>query len=641
MDGREIAWRIRSLLRDQVDLVRIPLNLLPKPDDHPAQSRFEAGFSCSPVTPEQWQTPLSEEMAAWKRRLCEYADQILDNRLTYFDLVNEDHGRTINWHRDHSAGIDTPVRLSLLTDYRDFKTFGDCKLVWEPNRHHQFVVLARAFVATGDRKYADKVAEQMAAWIAENRFGYGMNWKSPLELGIRTINWIWALDLLRTRYTFDARLWNDVLQCLFLASWDSQRKFSRGSSANNHLVGEAAGVFYAACYFPAFPGAGDWIEKSQQILEREIRHQTFEDGCTREHAFGYQFFVIQFFSLCMSAGDAAGHPFSLGFRDRLHAMFRFLNDMCAATGSPPNMGDRDDGYVLDLGELPHQPRQLLDIGASLFDDETLCSPTPSETSFWLFGTTNRPGTSPMNQNKSKSYPKSGYHVLRSDRLGVFFDCAELGYGPIAAHGHADCLSFCLSVDGEPVFIDAGTYDYFTYPEWRNYFRETRAHNTVEIDGQSQSQMLGPFIWGARACSKLLKWRDSPTTTIVRGQHDGYRHLPDPVIHQRSIELAKGKNTVRIVDSISANASHKLRMHFHLDPHVTAKHVSESEVELALGTGRLTLRTSGPPIEIIRAGDNSRLGWISRGYHRKEASTCLRIEQDITGAADIHTTISLA
>jgi len=43
-------------------------------------------------------------------------------------------------------------------DYRDVNEAGDCKFVWEPNRHHQLVVLGRAYRLSGETRFAQAVA---------------------------------------------------------------------------------------------------------------------------------------------------------------------------------------------------------------------------------------------------------------------------------------------------------------------------------------------------------------------------------------------------------------------------------------------------------------------------------------------------
>src|SRR5690606_14060094 len=133
------------------------------------------------------------------------------------------------------------------------------------------------------------------SWINANPYGYGMNWRSPLELGVRLINWVWAYDLIHESGVITTDFQKDFFQSIYLHCRDVASKFSMGTSANNHLVGEAAGVFIASSYFDLFKEAKAWQCESKAILEREIFLQSYEDGCTREQALGYQFFVIQFY----------------------------------------------------------------------------------------------------------------------------------------------------------------------------------------------------------------------------------------------------------------------------------------------------------------------------------------------------------
>ena len=53
-----------------------------------------------------------------------------------------------------------------------------------------------AYRATADPKYAAAVIEQLDSWLNQCPFGFGMNWRSPLELAVRLVNWVWALDLI-------------------------------------------------------------------------------------------------------------------------------------------------------------------------------------------------------------------------------------------------------------------------------------------------------------------------------------------------------------------------------------------------------------------------------------------------------------
>ena len=637
MGPAEIGWRVRGLLRDQLDLVRVPLGLAPRLPNSAVgnASGFEPGFICSPVDRSAWEELPNSLRTGWEKNLLHKAGRTLENRLSYFDLDNLHHGNPFDWHRDHSAGIDAPIRLSVLTNYREFSKYGDCKLVWEPNRHHQLVVLGRAYVASGDVEYAHKIVELIRSWIQANPFGYGMNWKSPLELGVRIVNWVWAIDLVRDSGVFDDELWRDILQNVYLMMWDCQRKYSRGTSANNHLIGEAAGVFIGTCYFPQFPKADEWRKRSQSILEREIIAQTYRDGCTREHAFNYEFFVIQFFTLAMLAGNRVQSRFSTQYVDRLKAMYRFMADISYDTGRPPNCGDADDGYVLDLGNLPRDALPLLAVGSELFSDTDLACNQASESAFWLFGNLTPTDVHEQRGRESVAYRDSGYFILRSSpsrgcpRMSVFFDCAELGYGPIAAHGHADCLSFCMSVDGIPVFIDPGTYDYFTYPEWRDYFRQTRAHNTVEIDGVSQSESLGPFLWGARASPKLTDWRVARGETTVSGEHDGYMRLGNRIIHNRQLVMSNKGRSLEIRDRTSGTGKFVARTFFHVSREYKV-HTDPTGATISGGNHVIKLQTDGGRLQLLRANDSQTAGWVSDSYHDRVRSFCISLETPVDG-----------
>ena len=125
------------------------------------------------------------------------------------------------------------------------------------------------------------------------------------------------------------------------------------------------------------------------------------------------------------------------------------------------------------------------------------------------------------------------------------DAGDLGYLGIAAHGHADALSFCLAIDGIWWLVDPGTYVYHDTGKWRKYFRGSTAHNTVVIDDTDQSTFSGPFIWTHKAHASLLSIREQGQEQIAIGKHDGYQHLG--IIHQRTISIHSGTNEIKIVD----------------------------------------------------------------------------------------------
>ena len=197
---------------------------------------------------------------------------------------------------------------------------------------------------------------------------------------------------------------------------------------------------------------------------------------------------------------------------------------------------------------------------------------------------------------SKAFTDSGCYLLQcgaaesQDRISVFVDCGELGFKSIAAHGHADALSLVLRAFGRDVFVDPGTYDYFTYPEWRNYFRSTRAHNTVCVDGLDQSVMLGSFMWGKRAQARCVLWQPLSTGGgKLVAEHDGYRRLADPITHRRTVELRPESRVVAILDELASADQHTVSIFFHMAEDCAVTKISSNRVEISLPEGDILLQ----------------------------------------------------
>jgi hypothetical protein len=304
-------------------------------------------------------------------------------------------------------------------------------------------------------------------------------------------------------------------------------------------------------------------------------------------------------------------------------------------GSLPMIGDADDGYVLDLGGS-ERGRELLAVGASLFnrpDFKAQASACP-EPALWLLGPEGYRKYEAMRATgpqriSSRAFDDSGYYLLQSgeagsdERISVVFDCGELGFGPIAAHGHADALSFSLRVGGEDILVDPGTYDYFTDARWRNYYRGTAAHNTIVIDDSDQSQMLGPFMWGERANARRTQWEPTSEGGTVAGEHDGYRVLPNPVSHRRQLQLFGSRRELLIRDELVGKGRHQADLYLHFSESCVVHKISEHFFSIECGEQRVNLELDACfEIETHEGSNEPLLGWVSRGYHRKARATTL-------------------
>lgn len=649
MSAEELAWRARSMARELVDRGRFALGSSPRPRGVRLRAVGAGpGFRVSDLVVGEWSSrPASSLEARWRGRLLARADAIADHKLSFFDLEDLHLGDPIDWNRDHKSGRPAPMGFAPWIDYRDYSVTGDAKRVWEPNRHHHLVVLGRAYRASGKPRYAAAVLEQIDSWLRQCPFLSGMNWRSPLELAIRLINWVWALDLIQESGLLSGEMRERLLRSVYQHVLEIRGHYSRGSSANNHLIGEAAGVFVATSYFAGLDPGGRWREQGWEILAREILEQTYADGCSREQAVGYHLFVLEFFLVSGIVARASGRDFPHSFWSRLGKMLEFVGALTEGGDALPMFGDADDGRVLDLGGALGDPRGVLAAGAALFErsDFKAWAGGFIEPALWLLGRSGRERfdavASPPEGSSlaSRAFPDSGYYLLQSgrsgsvDRISVFFDCGELGFRSIAAHGHADALGLTLRAFGTDVLVDPGTYDYFTYPDWRRYFRSTPAHNTVVVDGLDQSEILGPFLWGRRARARCLRWEPRAAGGVVAGEHDGYAPLDDPVTHRRTLELDSPSRTLTVRDDILARREHKIAVYFHVaEPcRVTAAGPKRFAIETERGAVCLEMDPA-LSVETFAGSETPIAGWVSRGYHRKVPATTLVGRAGIRGDA---------
>ena len=169
---------------------------------------------------------------------------------------------------------------------------------------------------------------------------------------------------------------------------------------------------------------------------------------------------------------------------------------------------------------------------------------------------------------STALEDAGVYVLTSGRrtpseMFCVADAGPLGYLAIAAHGHADALSFALSVGGQPVIVDSGTFAYHGHENWRAYFRGTKAHNTVNIDGLDQADGVLPFIWRGKVNSQVLDWNPTPSGGRLHAEHDGYTRIEGSPIHQRELELDQQQLTIS--DQVQGEGSHHVEFRLHFSP----------------------------------------------------------------------------
>jgi hypothetical protein len=218
---------------------------------------------------------------------------------------------------------------------------------------------------------------------------------------------------------------------------------------------------------------------------------------------------------------------------------------------------------------------------------------------------------------SRLFPQSGYGVMRDkwDRKAnlIVMDCGPLGYKS-GGHGHADALSIQAALQGRQVLIDTGTYAYNREQRLRNYFRGTRAHNTVTVDDSDQAEINGRMSWKAIPRADVIHSYFSDYLDTMTAEEGGYRALPTPVTHRRTVFFLKKTGLFLILDKLVSEGEHRYDLHYHFSPDSELVLQDDGRSFVAQKENAL-LFVDGSQEDVRNSfqGDDRPIGWYSRGY----------------------------
>jgi hypothetical protein len=431
---------------------------------------------------------------------------------------------------DHSA-------YAFDIDFRHDGSRGDVKYVWEINRLQFLPVLAAHHLLERDKASLDAIEATLVSWHAANPPYGGVGWASGIEVALRAISIILTLDILGDGLSHTFR--QKAGEILSASAFWLPRFPSRFSSANNHLVAELAGEYLIAL------SLGHAAGKPWQQLLAELDKQILPDGSGAEQTPTYAAFTAELVLLSALAAREAGTPLPQPAGHRLAAFADFI----AWLGAGAEFGDNDEGRVVTLAREADYASSVAAAIAGFLDAPSPVA-APDDFRGLVFGT---PSDALPQPSGLQTFTDGGLSVWRGDLAGrqvaLRFDHGPLGYLSIAAHGHADALSIALDLDGQPVLVDPGTYLYGSGGAWREWFRSTPAHNTLNFAGQSQSTMSGAFNWSHKANAHLIEQTPAPAWSLT-AEHDGYERRFG-ARHQR--QLRQDGHAITVHDRLSGTA----------------------------------------------------------------------------------------
>jgi hypothetical protein len=464
----------------------------------------------------------------------------------------------------------------------------DIRAKWEPARLQHVAVLTSAFVEQkGSRRLADFARESVLAWIQANPFPKGVHYLSAMECGLRIPVFFACIKVLPLTECELQR----ILTAVYQHAWLISHRLSLYSSLGNHTIAESVGLVFAGAALRNLAQGSGWLNKGYQLLEQEVTHQILEDGGPVEQSLSYHRFVLDLFWLAVNFLEENRIRDCSLIKQRLLKGEEFLAAFRYSTERLPAIGDSDDGYAVGPSVSPKRP---------VVQNET---------------------------RRLSVFRESGYSVIRTvNGAIVTFDHGPLGMAPFYNHGHADALSITLSKNGKEILVDPGTYRYNGAPEFRKYFKGTRAQNTVTIDGMDQATQETSFIWSRPYKCTLEKAEQRDGDVFVQASHNGYSRLSDPVNHRRAI-LYSDQDAILIKDSFSGRGVHLFELNFHLHPEARW-HEKDGWVVLDREGEKVFLMLLGKHGFSFHSGEkNPPFGWYSPAYGIKMETTVLSCQME--------------
>lgn len=341
----------------------------------------------------------------------------------------------------------------------------------------------------------------------------------PFPISLRGINWIKFL----TKYKIEDKKINDSLYAQYCILLDNLEYHLLG----NHLLENGFSLLFGAYYFQD----ENLYKKAKEILIKELEEQILNDGAHFELSPMYHQLILFRVLDCINLIQ------NNNWKEK--ELLKYLEEKASLMlGWLKNIS-------YENGQIP-----------LLNDSANKIAPTTKE----LFSYANNSKLKTQNSKLSQS----GYRKRKKEKYECIVDIANVEASYIPGHAHADTFNFEFHIEKKPFIVDTGLSTYNT-GKLRNKERSTKAHNTVEINGENSSDVWGGFRVGNRAnIINIVQNID-----YIKATHDGYKKRFG-VLHTREWIFEEDK--IVIIDKLNKESNAVARVYFH--PNITKEEVKK-------------------------------------------------------------------
>jgi len=426
----------------------------------------------------------------------------------------------------------------------------DLPKLWQYNLHYFEWLWALA--------YQDAKAV-VSDWIEKHPPARASVGWEPYPTSVRLMNWcavFWGKFRKNTENDklFMKKLWASICQ---QSEW-LKRHLETHLLGNHYLENGAALAFVGSCINGKQPQK--WLEKGCSILKEQLAEQVLSDGMHFERSPMYHLRVTYLLAMLTATGNK---ELIQMVKEPLNRMLKAINCICHPDGKIALLNDSAFGIYNKPNELWAYCYKLLGLVPHMLPSSKGCF----------------------------ALQDSGYYGWQDDEGNYLIcDFGKIGPDYIPGHSHADMFSFELSLKSHRVIVDSGVYDYEP-GQMRDYCRSTKAHNTVDIDGQDQCEMWAAFRVARRGYPYDVKWLPDKNGFQVSGWHDGYKRLKGKPVHHREFTW-HNSGILTVKDRIIASCPKNIISRLHLHPDCSIVELEVDFVLINYPAGKLMISFSG-------------------------------------------------
>jgi hypothetical protein len=477
------------------------------------------------------------------------------------------------------------------------------------NRHHWAGQLIGAYFSSGNPVYVETYDRYLRDWIMFNDYPGKRaegTWRG-LETYMRGSNSLTAGFFALQ----DTPLLTPVTRILIISSIHNHGHYGRNFHAEggNWLMMEMNGLATVALCWPEFKDSDAWFAYTLDTILPEMKSQVYPDGAHKELTSHYHQVAMYSFDTFTTFAKRAGKEIPDEFLQGIEGM----NNYHAYSMRPSGYGalNNDSDLVYN--------RNSISTNAERFDRQD-----------WLYSATNGEQGKRPEGPPSAAFPWAGQLIMRSDwdkdAHWGFFDFGPLGIS--RSHLHYDKLHFSASAYGRDILVDSGRY---TYQDglWRSYFKGSKSHNIILVDGAEQRNTLRQTVEPLNANYEITDKYD-----FAKGMFEGpFEGIEGDATHTRNVLYVRGKYWI-VLDTIETDRARDIEALWHYHPDCSVVASGQSVVSNDTDKGNIRIVPSGNVqwnVDIIKGQETPEIqGWWSLKYNKKTPSPCAVYKTRIDG-----------